>query len=536
MAQSRTWARSRPWMVIFPAISFFASVTGFNLLGEGLRRLIDRGVFNTAALLSWRVLLAVAVITASSIYVMLTLGPAPSYRQLAEQVSEADMVRHIEYLSSPDLNGRAVGSDEAYEAAQYIRDELMSYELETFIHEVDVTMVHPTEPPVLDLVDEEGDQIASFTRIADFGESVERYGGDGEAEAPITLVLFSPADANRRWTLYDSYARFRGLDLRGRIVMVLAGNAPYDFDTEAMIRGAEGVLVVSTDVNARNQVVYGNDLDHPSLPVFRISYATADAMLAVDGLDLDGVREDIELLDESETDWVTRDLSARVHMQVSFGDPEEVTLYNVMGLMDGSDAQLADEVVIVSSHYDGLGRGPDGTLYPGADENASGVAVMLEIARLWQEQEFQPRRTVLFVSWAGGSLRYSGAHGFIDRPGILGSYDVSSVIHLDRMGGVDGEGLAIRQLGARDTMLNLFINSASNMDVEIYGGAAVRHPYQQVFQGRFEPRYGALIVTWGDPEPALAADTFEGIDPLHLSQAAQAVNLTLITAAHEPQF
>ena len=318
--------------------------------------------------------------------------------------------------------------------------------------------------------------------------------------------------------------------------MVLAGNAPYDFDTEAMIRGAEGVLVVSTDVNARNQVVYGNDLDHPSLPIFRISYATADAMLAVDGLDLDEVREDIELLDESETDWVTRDLSARVHMQVSFGDPEEVTLYNVMGLMDGSDAQLADEVVVVSSHYDGLGRGPDGTLYPGADENASGVAVMLEIARLWQEQEFQPRRTVLFVSWAGGSLRYSGAHGFIDRPGILGSYDVSSVIHLDRMGGVDGEGLAIRQLGARDTMLNLFINSASNMDVEIYGGAAVRHPYQQVFQGRFEPRYGALIVTWGDPEPALAADTFEGIDPLHLSQAAQAVNLTLITAAHEPQF
>jgi len=47
MAGSRAWARSRPWMVMFPAIAFFVSVTGFNLLGEGLRRLIDQGLFNS---------------------------------------------------------------------------------------------------------------------------------------------------------------------------------------------------------------------------------------------------------------------------------------------------------------------------------------------------------------------------------------------------------------------------------------------------------------------------------------------------------
>jgi len=59
---------------------------------------------------------------------------------------------------------------------------------------------------------------------------------------------------------------------------------------------------------------------------------------------------------------------------------------------------------------------------------------MLEIARLWTEQEFQPRRSVLFAAWAGGDLRYSGAHGFRDRPGVLGLHTIVAVIHLDRLG------------------------------------------------------------------------------------------------------
>ena len=129
MAGSRAWARSRPWMVMFPAIAFFVSVTGFNLLGEGLRRLIDRGIFSTAVLLSWRVLVAVALISTASIYVILTLGPAPSYRDLAQQVSEADLMRHVEFLSTPDMNGRGIGSTEAYRAAEYIAAELESYGL-----------------------------------------------------------------------------------------------------------------------------------------------------------------------------------------------------------------------------------------------------------------------------------------------------------------------------------------------------------------------------------------------------------------------
>jgi ABC-type dipeptide/oligopeptide/nickel transport system permease subunit len=548
MAGSRAWARSRPWMVMFPAVAFFASVTGFNLLGEGLRRLIDRGVFNTAVLLSWRVLVAVTAITVASIYVILTLGPAPSYRNLAQQVSEADLMRHVEYLGAPEMNGRGVGSPEAYETAEYIAAELESYDLAAppggWLQEAPVILAHLTEASELSVVGEDGRALNTFTRLVDYGESIERHGGSGLAEAPITLVLFSPTsiEAAERLSPEEVYESFRGLDLTGHIAMIISGNALHGFDTEALIRGAQGVLIVSNDIKPRNQVLSDYYIESPSLPVMRITPETADQILAGDGITVEAAREAAGRLGSTGLHWGTQELETRVRMNLQFKPPETTVLYNVMGLLDGADATLADELVIVSSHYDGLGRAADGTLYPGVNGNASGVAVMLEVARLWQEQQFQPRRSVLFVAWAGGELPYSGAHYFRDkRGGFITHYTISSVIHLDRLGGTDGDGLIVRPLGLRNqTLFDLLISSADRLEVNTAQGLAMRRHYQQTFTGEFGDqlgaRYGTLIATWGDPEPALAADTLDTIDFEHLSKAAQVINLTLITAAHEPRF
>jgi ABC-type dipeptide/oligopeptide/nickel transport system permease subunit len=548
MAGSRAWARSRPWMVMFPAVAFFVSVTGFNLLGEGLRRLIDRGIFNTAVLLSWRVLIVIAVITTASIYVILTLGPAPSYQNLAQQVSEADLTRHVEYLSAPDMNGRGVGSSEAYQAAEYIRDELESYDLSappgSWLQEAPVILARLSEPSELSIVGENGQAITTFTRLVDYGESIERHGGSGLAEAPVTLVLFSPSaiESADRLSPEEVYESFRGLDLRGRIAMIIASNALPGFETEALIRGAEGVLVVSSDIKPRNQVLSDYYLESPSLPIMRITPQAADQILALDGITVETAEEATARLGATGFHWADQELEARVRMNLQFDPPETVVLYNVMGLLGGSDATLADELVVVSSHYDGLGRAIDGTLYPGANGNASGVAVMLEVARLWQEQQFQPRRSVLFVAWAGGELPYSGAHYFRDqRAGFITHYDISSVIHLDRLGGADGNELVVRPLGRRNqTLFNLLVNSANRLEVDVAQGLAMRHHYQQTFTGEYGDQlgalYGTLIATWGDPDPALANDTLETIDIEHLSKAAQVINLTLITAAHEPRF
>jgi hypothetical protein len=443
------------------------------------------------------------------------------------------------------MNGRGVGSAEAYQAAEYIAAEFESYDLSAppggWIQEAPVTLAQLAEPPELALVDADGRTLTTFARLADYGESIERHGGSGQAEAPVTLLIFPQDEAANQRSQEEVWVSFKGLDLRGRIALILSNNALYGFDTEAMIRGAEGVLVVSNDVKPRNQVLSDSYLERPALPVFRITPDTADAILAGDGLDVETVRERIAQLDSSRSTWDAYDLQARVRMDLELAPPETVTLYNVVGLLNGADAALADDLVIVSSHYDGWGRTPDGTIYPGADGNATGVATMLEIARLWQEQEFQPRRSVLFAAWAGGDLPYSGAHYFRDkRASFLSHYNIAAVTHLDRLGGRAGEGLVVRKMGRRDNLFNLLLSSAEKLDVSVDQGLAMRRHYQQLFTGEYGDQlggqFGTLIATWGDPDPSLAGDTVDTIDPTHLGKAAQVINLTLITAAHEPRY
>lgn len=543
MAGSRQWARAKPWMVVFPALAFFVSVTGFNLLGEGLRRLIDRGIFNTARLLSWRVIIVAALITGGSIYVIMTLGPAPSYRHLAQQIDQTELMSHVEYLAAPEMNGRGVGSPEAERAAEYIAEAFeqqgLSAPLGSRLREVPITLARPAQPPELALVDEDGEVLTTFARWADYSETVERHGGSGKAVAPVALVVFPSGEASEARG-DERYARFKGLDLRGRIAMILSGNAPPDFATEALIRGAEGVLIISGDVKPRNQVLTDDYLEQPTFPVFRVTPETADAILAGSGLDVEEIRNKAREVASEESAWIAEKVEARVRMELELHAPETVTAYNVLGLISGSDAALDDELVIISCHYDGLGRGPDGTLYAGANANASGVAVMLEIIRQWSEQEFQPRRSVLFAAWAGGELTHSGAHTFRDQSTFLSRYDISAAIHLDRLGGAEGKGLVVRNLGERDDLFDLLSASTNKLQVNVSEGLALRRHYQQLFTGEYGDDhgalYGSLVVTWGDPEPKFEVDTVDRIDPEHLHQAAEAINLTLITAAHEPRY
>jgi peptide/nickel transport system permease protein len=535
MAASHAWTRSRPWMILFPAIAFFVSVIGFNLLGEGLRRLIDRGILNTAKLLSWRAVLAAVLVTVASVHVVLTLGPAPSYSQLARRVSPDDLMHHVEFLSSPDMEGRGVGSREARQAAEYVAGKLEEANLNSlpggWLREVRTNMARLAEPPELALVDESGRVVTAFERWADYGESIERHGGSGKSEAPVTLVLLAPEGLDRRRP-EERYSSFKGLDLRGRIAMVLGDNVPADFDTEALIRGALGVLVVSTDVRPRNQIIDGDYLEYPQLPIFRITPEVADAILAGEGLSVSAIQKEIEGLQETDSPWVARELGVRVRMSLQLEQPEVITIYNVMAVVDGSDADMANELVILSCHYDGLGRALDGTLYPGANSNASGVAAMLEIARLWQEQGFQPRRSVLFAAWAGGELPYSGAHYLRDRRGYTSHFDIMAVIHLDQLGTAMADSLVVERVAGRSTLFELVESSAKRLRVDITQGSALRHPYQRVFTGR----YGTLVAAWGSAQPGWDDDTIGSVDLQHLSQATEVINLALIQAAHEPRY
>src|SRR5207253_9008216 len=97
-------------------------------------------------------------------------------------------------------------------------------------------------------------------------------------------------------------------------------------------------------------------------------------------------------------------LDAKLSIHLPAAQEKKVDLHNVVGLLPGSDPSLANTYVLISAHYDHLGRKPDGEgdlIYNGANDDASGVASVIEIASALSGAKPGPRRGILFVAYFG---------------------------------------------------------------------------------------------------------------------------------------
>ena len=113
---------------------------------------------------------------------------------------------------------------------------------------------------------------------------------------------------------------------------------------------------------------------------------------------------------------------------------------NVIGVLKGTKAEWAEQAVVLSAHYDHLGRGwPDahagdaGKVHPGADDNASGVAVMLELARVLTSGE-KPQRTIVFAAFTGEEAGLRGSRYFVEHPVGAPLTGIRGAVNLDTVG------------------------------------------------------------------------------------------------------
>jgi Zn-dependent M28 family amino/carboxypeptidase len=97
------------------------------------------------------------------------------------------------------------------------------------------------------------------------------------------------------------------------------------------------------------------------------------------------------------------------------GQERRLTSRNVIGAIAGSDPKLREEAILVGAHLDHLGLS-GGKYYPGADDNASGVASVLEIARAFAANARKPKRTVVFAFWTGEEEGHLGSEHYVRHP------------------------------------------------------------------------------------------------------------------------
>lgn len=105
--------------------------------------------------------------------------------------------------------------------------------------------------------------------------------------------------------------------------------------------------------------------------------------------------------------------------RANVADHARVDAYNVVGMIRGSDARLRDTAIVLTAHYDhvGIGTPVNGdSIFNGADDDASGVVAVIEVARILAAQRPAPRRTVIFLLVTGEERGLLGTRWYIDRP------------------------------------------------------------------------------------------------------------------------
>lgn len=130
---------------------------------------------------------------------------------------------------------------------------------------------------------------------------------------------------------------------------------------------------------------------------------------------------------------------ARIEMPLEY---KKVNGINVVGMIEGTDTQLKNELVLVTAHYDHVGMDPNGTVYPGALDNASGVATLMELARFFAAEP--TKRSLVFVAFDAEESGLQGSKYFAYHAGErLLSLEEATVINLDMIGSAEPVPLTI---------------------------------------------------------------------------------------------
>jgi hypothetical protein len=386
---------------------------------------------------------------------VVVLGAASS-PAAENQFDRAALEHHIQFLASDELSGRGNGTAGLQKAAQYIAAQFAQLELMpvgdegTYFQSFQVMLAREIGGRT-ELTVRTPDGVSRLDHLDDFEPMT--FSASGELAAPVVFVGYGVTAPELG---YDDY---RGVDVEGKAVLLLRyvpgqalGRGSFEKDgwhatfvrkvQNAASRGASAVILVNGPLQHREDrlIPFGTDLGAESvtIPALHLKRATAERLMHAVGADLTSVQRSI---DENvaprsfELNRVVVNLSVDVRRT-------SVEVANVIGFLPSTapaSTNDSPEHIVIGAHYDHLGLGEygsrerqaNGKIHNGADDNASGVAGMLELARVFSVSEDRPRG-ILFAAFAGEEMGLLGSRHYTESSEHLRK--VVSMINLDMIG------------------------------------------------------------------------------------------------------
>jgi ABC-type dipeptide/oligopeptide/nickel transport system permease component len=530
LANIHRWWRAYPWIAWYPGLAFFAAILAFNLWGEGMRHWLDETRLNVARLANRYTLLAVGVLAAGLGWSLHSSTPIELYKSQAARFDPQAVRQDITALSSPEFSGRESGTWGAKLAAEYIASRMREIgvqpagENNAYFQSIPADYFHLSQVPRLEIVG--SSPVEALVYQQDFVEYAYPSYGWGKGEV-VGLAFGPPITTNGQ----DAYLSGK-LSLQDKVVLVHEANTKYvDFQAPA------GVLVVSESAELfRRRHLTPRVRRGDYVPAFYITPQAADRLLAASG-GLAHMDAFASSLQAGQVTPIAQGVWVRMAIEGTLGPEKQCE--NVIGFIPGSGASMTtqrgrgldSQVILVSANYDGLGVGPDGHLYPSANHNASGVAVMLELARVLVEGPYTPIRTVVFVARCDGERG-----GELDVRKIMSAKQgfntlaVESVIELEGVGAGSGQGLAIKETSAPH-LSQLAWDAAGRMHANVAsdpteaGASRARYPW-------------TIQLSWAgaDPTAYTPDDSPARIDVEKLRQVGQTTTLVLTLISRELEY
>ncbi len=362
------------------------------------------------------------------------------------EVTVNELKNHEKYLTSDSLKGRLTGSTGDSLAAEYIRKEFTSIGLVPLTgdgwqrFEVTKRIIPGKNNSLL---------INGTNYISDKDFMPLSFSSDGNLEAEVIFVGygFNINGDSIQWNDYD------GIDVKGKWIMILRADpeaentkSPYirysgDRDKALLAKdmGAAGVLLVSGPV-ADPQDSFeelGTEGFSVGIPVLRIKREVADIILLKSGSTIEKLEKNINIRRKPSAFSTKTGINASSEIV-----RETANTRNVVMLLPGEDEQLKNEYIIFGAHFDHLGMGGQGSssratdtvgVHHGADDNASGVSMMLELAEKFALTKGSHKRSIIFIAFSGEEEGLLGSKHFTDDPGIDLS-KVNAMMNLDMVG------------------------------------------------------------------------------------------------------
>jgi Peptidase family M28/PDZ domain/PA domain len=404
----------------------------------------------------------------------------------AAEFSPTEYLGYVKFLSSPEMRGRASGSVELEKAASFIRDRFRSMNLkplagDSYFQDFEVTAsarlgAHNK------LSYSSGRHKTALKVQQDFVplnlSSAGRISGE---------VVFAGYGITAPEYNYDDYA---GLDAKDKIVLVLR-HEPQEFDDKSVFEGKVYTVHAQIFSKAANAKMHGakavlmindaaahpNDTDqldkfgttagpaNAGIEFAQVKAEVAEKWLALAGKSLPAIEasidKDLHPQSLALPPTLTLDLDIDIKREVK-------TVHNVGAYWPGETS----EYTIIGAHYDHLGLGEQfslapslaGTVHPGADDNASGTAGVLELAH-WFSKQPKHKRGILFLTFAGEELGLLGSSYYANHP-VLPLENAVAMINMDMIGRIRDHKVYVGGVGTGTSFPALLKDATARHDFQ----------------------------------------------------------------------